>query len=245
MSLRVDNLSFKYDKGEKEILNNINFSLESGESLAIIGPIGCGKSTLISCLNKFNSVDDNTIFIIDDDDKDLDKDINDLKNEVFYSLTGTIFTDPESQYIKDIVEDEIIFSLENRAVEIDIIKEKVDKILKKLKLDDLRKRRFQSLSGGEKQLAILASVLVYEPKILFLDDATIMLDKKNKKIFLDNLFNSKRTIILTSNDLAEIAYCDKLLLLDENGKMVCFGDRSEMYEKYSEKIIELGLDVLT
>jgi len=235
--LKINNLSFNYIGAEKKIIKDINFSLNNGESLAIIGPTGCGKSTLINCLNKFNNVSDNTIFIND-------KNITDIDNEIFYTLTGSIFTDPNSQFIKDSVEEEIIFSLENRAVEINIIKSKVDNILEILGITHLRNRRFQELSGGEKQLAVLASVLVYEPKFLFLDDATIMLDKKNKKLFLDNLFTDKRTIILTSNDLAEINYCKKLLLLDYDGKMICFGDSGEIYKKHSEKISQLGLDLL-
>ena len=234
--LKVICLSFSYSKDDKKILKDINFSLNNSETLAIIGPIGCGKSTFISCLNKFNDISDNTIFIDD-------KNINNIDNDIFYSLTGTIFTDPNSQFVKDSVEEEIIFSLENRAVEIDIIKRKVEDILRVLNITHLRDRRFLELSGGEKQLAVLASILVYEPKFLFLDDATIMLDKKNKKLFLDNLFNGDRTIILTSNDLTEIGYCDKLLLLDNKGKMICFGDRVEMYKKYSEGIEELGLDL--
>jgi len=236
VSLKIKNLSFRYEKNEREILKEINFSLNNGESLAIIGPIGCGKSTLISCLNKLNTINNNSIFIDNND-------VNNIHNDNFYTLTGTIFTDPNSQYIKETVEAEIIFSLENRAVEIDIITEKVNNILDLLNITHLRDRRFQELSGGEKQLAVLASILVYEPKFLFLDDATIMLDKKNKKLFLDNLFNRNRTIILTTNDLSEIAYCDKLLLLDEKGKMICFGDREDMYEKFSDKINEVGLDL--
>ncbi len=233
--LEVKKLSFSYKSDENKILKEINFSLNNKDSLAIIGPIGCGKSTLISCLNKLNTIQNKTIFIDD-------KDINNIQNDIFYTLTGTIFTDPNSQYIKETVKEEIIFSLENRAIEIDIITEKVNGILNLLNITHLRDRRFQELSGGEKQLAVLASILIYEPKYIFLDDATIMLDKNNKKLFLDNLFNSNRTIILTSNDLSEIAYCDKLLLLDHDGKMLCYGDRQEMYEQYSEKIIELGLD---
>lgn len=222
MKVEVCNINFGYDNS-KNILENISFSVNSSENLAILGTSGCGKSTLLrivcgllpnSTKNQFSG----NVFI---DNKDISKHTNFWLEERSKGHIGFMFQAPELLPFLS-VEDNIALSL-------DIIKQKskdkVKEFLGKTELELHKDKLPHQLSGGMRTRVALARTFITNPKVLFLDEPFSSLDIIWKSRLYEELRNLKKisnsTIVLVTHDIFEAIYFSKtIIVLGKNGSMV-------------------------
>lgn len=220
------NVSFSYIEGEP-VLKNISFKIKKGESVALVGPTGSGKTSIISLLTRFYDIDEGEILIdginINDVRKeDLRKNIGVVLQDVFL-FSGTIRDNIKLN--KDISDEEIIKI--SKYVN-------ADPFIQKLpgKYDEPVMERASTLSSGQRQLLSFARTLVYEPKILVLDEATANIDTETELLIQDavkKLING-RTSIAIAHRLSTIQHVDKILVI-KNGTIREEGTHQDLLDK--------------
>lgn len=218
--MEVKNLSFHYH-GEKEILKNVNFSLESGQFLAILGNNGVGKSTLLKCLNKILKADTGELLL--DGENILQMSNHGVSRRIAF-VSQTV---PSTQMT---VHDMVMlgrrpymkwgFTEEDHRI--------VHRAMDRLNLDALRGRFLNQLSGGERQKVMLARALAQQPKLLLLDEPTSSLDIHNQyqvlNIVRELCHGDGLTAIVVIHDLnLALRFCDRFLLLRQ-GQVYAAGD---------------------
>ena len=220
--LETKNLSFKY-LDNSFTLSDINFSLDKGDFCLVVGKTGCGKTTLLKLLKKEITPSGELKGLVKIDGFDL-KDYDSSK--IVY-----MFQNPSRQIVSDKVYHEIVFGLEARGLEKEVIETKLAEIVNYLDINDLLEKHTMELSGGEAQLVSLASLLVLDPEVILLDEASSQLDPLTRKKFLEILKRINQdfgiTIILVEHNLEDILeFTDKIIVLDK-GKMIYFGLKEE------------------
>lgn len=223
MEIALKNLNAGYLVAKKEyslIIENMTINFESGKFHFLAGVSGSGKSTLLETICfLIKKISGEILF----DNKSIE---NKNNLNIFRKSSGIILQYTEKQFFNDTVEEEIIFNLKRNKISSEEIKNKLYEIIEKLNID--RKLLYASpfeISGGEKRMVALASVLISSPKILFLDEPTVGLDFESKKIFMSalNNFNKdlKLTIIQSSHILEDIIeYGDTVLILNKNKQFI-------------------------
>jgi len=218
--LKVTNLSYSYPAEKEQVLKNISFDVKKNETFSIIGPSGCGKTTLALTLNGLipNSIKGKLtgeIVVVG-------KKIKDIPTAELAQEVQILFQSPESQLFALNVEDEISFGLENLNIPWDEIKKRIDNILKKLDIENLRNSSIEELSSGQKQKVAMASVLVMNPKILILDEPTANIDPCSVRNFINLLENMKKdlTIIIVEHNLDFVKELSDRVMLVNNGRLV-------------------------
>ena len=214
-AVEVKNLYFKYEK--EWVLENINFDLNDKEFLAIIGPNGGGKTTLLKLLLGFLSPTKGEIKIYGKNPKENRILIGYVPQHTNFSLDLPIT-------VFDIVMQGRLKKGKFFYNKLD--KEKAKEILKNLKIEKLKNKKIKDLSGGERQKVLIARALVSEPKIIIMDEPTSAIDIKGQKEILDLIENLKITRIVVSHDIKillrnvdKIAYINKKAIIHEGPKL--------------------------
>lgn len=237
MVLSVENLKFSYD--DYLVLEDINFKIKPGDFVAILGVNGCGKTTLIKCLNRILKADEGIILVEDSN-------LKNLNSREVAKLMGYVPQHVEKGYLT--VFDAVLvgrkpyieWTLSKKDIEI------TKDILKLLDLDKYALRYINELSGGELQKVAIARALVQNPKILLLDEPTSGLDLKNqlevmeiiKKVSKEDKISS--IVIVHDLNLA-LRYCDKFIMMKEGNILVS----GEMKDLNAENIQEVyGVNVI-
>ena len=224
--IEIQELTFKYTDSKKNALENITLNIEKGDFIGIIGESGAGKTTFCSCLNGiiphhytgdfFGSV------------KVEGQDTFDIKPDKLALKVGSVFQDIEIQIVSYFVEDEILFGLENFGVPADQIESRITEALEALDITDLRHREISTLSGGQKQKVVFASILALQPEYLILDEPTGELDPASSlQIFklLKKLNEEKGiTIIIAEQKIMLLCEFVKKLIVLEKGTVVHYGE---------------------
>ncbi len=219
------NVEFTYPETKIDALKNITFSVKSGESLAIMGDVGSGKSTLVELISKVYSPNKGQILI---DGLDLEKiNLECLRNSIGYVPQNTFL-------FSDTIENNIKFGVniaEKKTIEEVAKISCFDKDVQgfKEKYNTMLGERGVNLSGGQKQRLSIARAIIKKPEILILDDSLSALDTETEKKILENLkyYNKKATIILTTHRISAAKKCDKILFL-KNGYFSEFGTHKEL-----------------
>lgn len=227
---RIENLNFTYADG-KQALEDISFSLEEGQMLCVCGPTGSGKSTLLRLLKREISprgTKNGVIYLNGRRQEDLGE--LEAATEV-----GFVMQRPEMQIVTDKVWHELAFGLENLGVRQDEIRRRVCEIAGYFGMETWFDKSTDSLSGGQKQLLNLASVMVMQPSLLILDEPVSQLDPIAASDLLATVGKLCRefgiTVIAAEQRLEElIPASDKLLAL-KDGRIVTFGDTRECVGK--------------
>lgn len=224
MGIIINNLSHKYDN--KLSINDLTIEMEDNKIYGLMGPSGSGKTTLLELIDGLLTPYKGKITINDN------ANIKDIRKEI-----GFVFQFPEEQFFELTVKKEIEYALNNFNI-------RKDKVIDAITLVGLNKeilnKKIKELSNGEKRLVAIASVLVYNPKIILFDEPTLGLDIKNKNKLiwlikqLKNTYN--KTIIISSHDI-DLLYelCDDLIVLND-GKLIMYGDPISVYKE--EEILE-------
>lgn len=212
--LEVKNLGFTYENYEKPVLNGVSFSLQAGEVLGISGSNGSGKTTLCYCLcgiipHCLSGKMDGKVFINGTDSGQVS--LHQLTSDV-----GIVLQDPGIQILMPTVEDEIAFGLENQRVPREKMKEIVNETLDLVGITPLRGENPNNLSGGQKQLAALASVLALNPSLLIFDESLSMLDEMASQRILfvmKKLKDRGKTLVIVDHTSRGRGLYDKIFLL--------------------------------
>lgn len=208
--LKVKNLSIKYNSSDKTYaLHDINFSVQTGERVALIGANGAGKSTLLLGLCGVLAPSSGEIsiknIILDK------KNLHELRREL-----GMIFQNPDEQLFMPTIYDDVAFGARNYGFPEEEIKVKMENLLEQLDILRLKDRMSHKLSGGEKRLAALAGVLMTDPSVLLMDEPSSFLDPKARRRMINILTELPQTMIIATHDLdMALDLCGRVILLKE------------------------------
>lgn len=213
--LSLENVCFTYPKRTEQVIKGITFSVKLGETVALMGPNGSGKTTIGKLMVKIYKPTSGRILI---DGRDI----------MSYSLSdigckiGYVFQNPEKQLFSPTVKEEISFGLRFRGVKEDRLIEKVDEMLSYFDLGHRADNFPFNLSQGEKQRLAIASVLALEPKFIIFDEPTTGLDYLRKKRFLEILCKVRDKgvgYMMISHDYDFCKSCTQRVLYIEEGKL--------------------------
>ena len=226
--IEVQNVSFSYNK-KFDVLENINFKIEDGESVGIVGANGVGKSTLLKLLVGLELDYKGKIEI---DSMPVDKkNLSKVREKI-----GYVFQDSDSQLFMPTIYDDVAFGPKNYGFSKEKVEERTIDALKSVGIEELKNRPIYHLSGGQKKLASIATVLSLKPEVLIFDEPTVGLDPKNRRRVIEVLNTINKTKIITSHDL-DLIYdtCDRTILI-ANGKTIKDGKTKEILN--DKKILE-------
>ena len=203
--LVIENLSFRYRDREATAIRNISFEAHRGEVLLIAGASGCGKTTLIRCINglvprSYKGEVTGRILVFGEE-------VREWPLARISQKIGTVLQDPERQILGTKVINEVAFGLENLGVPRQEIYERADEALRFLKIPHLRERETFHLSGGEKQKVALAGILAMRPSILLLDEPLASLDPASAQDTLDTvrqLADDGMTVLMVEHRVEDV-----------------------------------------
>ena len=232
--IKITNLGFSYPKQQNSVFNDLNLEIEKGSFASVIGPNGCGKSTVIHMLNGLLRPTEGDIKV--DGLSVMDKSLLwDIRKKINIS-----FQNPNDQIVGNIVERDIAFGPENLGLSKKEIKKRIDE---SLNLTDLKEQRLMEphdLSSGQKQKLALASILAIKPDVICLDEPSSMLDSHSKLEVMDILEKLNKdnniSIILTTHDL-DIALKAQRIVLINKAKVIADFTRDD-FSKYIDLISE-------
>lgn len=221
-------VSFSYEPG-KEVLHKVSFKVEPGESVALVGPTGAGKSTIVNLVSRFYNVDSGTVLI---DGKDISKvTLHSLRSQMGIMLQ-------DSFIFSGTIKDNILYGKLD-ATDEEIYKASktvcADGFISKMSdgYDTEVKERGSLLSQGQKQLISFARTLLSDPAILVLDEATSSIDVQTEKALqegLNSMVSGGRTSFIIAHRLSTIKNCDKIMYIDAGGITEC-GTHEELLAK--------------
>ncbi|WP_457567487.1 energy-coupling factor ABC transporter ATP-binding protein [Desulfurobacterium sp.] len=210
--LRVENLTVKRDG--KTVLNDINLKLSRGEKFFILGHNGAGKTTLIETIVGFVKPESGKIILKGEEIK---------TEEDYYKLritVGYIFQNPDDQLFSPTVEEDIAFGPLNIGIQREKIPEIVSNTLKLLGISHLKKKMTYKLSGGEKRLVSIASVLAMNPEALIMDEPTVGVDSEKMKLLMKFLKTTEKAIIMVTHNRDAVEELGWPAYRLEKGKLV-------------------------
>ena len=230
----IRNLNFYYPEQSEKALDNINLSINKGGFTVICGASGCGKSTLLRQLKTVlapHGIKTGEIFFDDVLLNDLD-----LRRQA--SEIGFVSQSPDNQIVTDKVWHELAFGLESLGVDTATIRARVSEMASFFGIQNWFHKKVTELSGGQKQLLNLASVMVMQPSVIILDEPTSQLDPISASDFLAILAKINRelgvTVILTEHRLEEALPLSTDTVFMDKGKIICSGTVQEVGNKLRE-----------
>ena len=243
--LKTKNLSFTYPQISSvhhATINDISFSLDSGETIGIIGHTGSGKSTLLQTLNGLIKPDSGTVFL---NEKDLWENPKEIYQKRF--KVGLVFQYPEYQLFEETAYKDIAYGPKNMGLSDEEIDLRINEYSALLGIteDNLNKSPFE-LSGGVKRRVALAGILAMEPDVLVLDEPTAGLDPIGRTMLFNAIkeyqIKTNAGVIIVSHSMEDLSkMCDKLLVLS-GGEVKKFGSVKDVFLDSAE-LNNLGLDV--
>ena len=225
--LEAKNLSVSYEDSPRKILDKISFKITPGEIVALVGPVGCGKTTLARALGRMIKIDEGCLYLDDNDVMDLK--LNQLRSNIaLVPQEGYLFTETLSENIKYGNPEASIEKVQESAYEArmtDDIKGFPDG------LKTLVGERGITLSGGQRQRTALSRALLVDSKIIVLDDALASVDNKTASAILQTIKKQySKTVLMISHQLSAAAACDRILVMND-GKIVQEGTHQFLIKK--------------
>lgn len=217
--IKIESASFGYDK-ENKIIEGMNLHIKDGEKVGLIGANGTGKSTLLKMLTGLVG-HEGSIKICD-----LEVEKKNLA-EVRKNL-GFVLQDSDSQLFMPTVYDDIAFGPRNYGMSKDEVETRVNEALERIGISHLKYKENYKMSGGEKRMACIATILAMKPKIILMDEPSIALDPYNRRNLINNLNEMPETKLIASHDLDMILdTCDRVILMNK-GAIRADGDAEEI-----------------
>ena len=226
--IKVDNLSFSYPSSDKLALDSVSLSIPESEFVVLCGKSGCGKSTLLRHLKKSMSPYGNKFGSVCFDGKEIDE----MNDRDAASKIGYVQQNPDNQLVTDKVWHELAFGLESLGYSNSVIKRRVAEMASYFGIQTWFRKSVSELSGGQKQLLNLASVMAMQPEVLILDEPASQLDPIAARDFLSTVHRLNRelgvTIVISEHRLEEIfPLADRAIVMDE-GRIIANARPSEV-----------------
>ena len=239
----IQALSFTYKDETAPALENISLSVPEGGFLGIIGPAGAGKTTLaraIASIVPHHYPGDYYGKTLVNGLDTIDNGLTDISR-----IVGTVFQDVDSQIISSVVEDELLYGMENFGIPHEEIPQRIAFALKQVGIENLKDRTIASLSGGQRQKVAIASVIALRPKVLVLDEPTGELDPvSSRQIF--NLLKTMNeeygvTVVIIEQKIMLLCEFARQLMVLDHGKIFLQGGTKEVLAR-AEELEKLGVN---
>jgi cobalt/nickel transport system ATP-binding protein len=218
--LTIEQLCVRYADGN-QVLDHLDFQIEKGETVGLIGANGAGKSSLLMSIVGILLPFEGKISI-----NGLEvnkKNLREVRERV-----GVVFQNPDDQLFMSNVYDDIAFGLRNYGMEEDAIGQKIAQIMKTLDIEKLMHQHSNKLSGGEKRIIAIATILVMEPSLVLFDEPTSFLDPKTRRKLIELLKSFPMTKLLATHDLdMALELCNKVIIL-KDGKVFAQGKATDI-----------------
>ena len=227
--LTINNVTVEYPDGTKAI-NNLSLNVKSGEKLALIGANGAGKSTLMLAIE---GILDSTGEIKIDDLVVDSKNIVKVRQQV-----GMLFQNPDDQLFMATIYDDIAFGPRNAGLDEESVKYRVEDRLKLLNIEHLKDKTALKLSGGEKRMAALATVLAMKPSVMLLDEPTAFLDPKARRNLINVLNSLPHTMLIATHDLTFAKEVCREAVVIKDGNFFAKGNCDEIL--YNQELMDGG-----
>ena len=241
--IELKDVSFAYGQGTERALDHIDLAVREGEFVGVIGPSGAGKSTLAAVMSGaiphhfagqlFGAT------LVDGQDT-CEVTLTDISRVV-----GSVLQDIDTQMVASVVEDEMLFGLENFGVPHDQIEERISQTLSTVGIEDLRDREIATLSGGQKQKVAIAAILALAPRVLVLDEPTAALDPASSTLVFETLRKVNElagiTVVVIEQKVALLCkYCGRVLVMSD-GRLAFDGEPHEVFA-HAHELREMGVD---
>ena len=212
--IEFKDVSFSYERGTP-VIEHLSFRIEAGQSVGLIGANGAGKSTVMKLLLGLVSGEGEVLV----DGTPVQKTtLSQIRRKL-----GFVLQNSDHQMFMPTVYEDMMFAPLNYGVPRDQAEQRVDAVLAQLGLEDLKHRHNHRISGGEKRMAAIATILAMEPEAILMDEPTAALDPYNRRIIINTIRDLKQTKLITSHDLDMILdTCERVILLSD-GKIVADG----------------------
>ncbi len=238
--LKIENLTFSYPCAKAKALDDISLTIKQGDFVLLCGRSGCGKTTLLRMLKK------ETIPHGEKSGRVLFNGCNveELSRSRSAESTGFVFQNPEQQIVTDKVWHELAFGLESLGVEKNEIRRRTAETAAYFGLERIFSSDTASLSGGEKQLLNLASVMIMNPQILILDEPTSQLDPIAAVDFINTVIKLNRdwgiTVILSEHRTEELFSAADMVMVMEQGRVTAYDSPSEISARLRNNPVSYG-----
>ena len=241
--IQISNFTFTYRESAEPVVRDVNLTIPDGAFVGITGAAGSGESTLTYAMNGiiphcypgdfFGSV------VVEGNDT-CETALTDIS-----LVVGSVCQDIDSQFVASVVDDEMLYGLENFGVPHDEIEARMVEALEDMGIGDLRDRTIDSLSGGQKQKVAIASILALRPKVLVLDEPTAELDPASSVGVFDLLTRYARehgtTVVVVEQKIALLSqYADMLVIVDEG--RIRFADTPANVLAHSDELLAIGVN---
>lgn len=232
--LLFEQVDFSYEKNEKT-LKHITFSVAEGETIGLIGANGAGKSTLLKLLVGLLSQYEGTISV-----ENLP-----VKKENYAEIRakiGYVFQDSDSQLFMTTAYEDIAFAPRNYGFSEDEVQRRVEKALELTGTQHLRDKQIYKMSGGEKKLISIATILSMTPEVIIMDEPTTALDPRNRSNLIRLLNGLPQTKLVASHDLDFIAKTCRRTIMISDGEIICDAPTGQVLT--NKELLELhGLEL--
>ena len=218
--IEFQNVKFAYESG-KDVIHDMSFRIEKGESVGLIGANGAGKSTIMKLLLGLLQAVDGKVLI---DGTEVKKEtLGDIRAKL-----GFVLQNSDNQMFMPTVYEDMIFGPLNYGLSREVVDKRVDEVLERLGLEYLKHRYNHKISGGEKRMGAIATILAMEPAAILMDEPTSALDPYNRRLVINTIRELKQTKLIASHDLDMILdTCDRVILIS-GGRVAADGPAAEI-----------------
>ncbi|MBR4150222.1 MAG: ABC transporter ATP-binding protein [Firmicutes bacterium] len=217
--IKLEDLRFEYEKG-LPVIDGVSLEIKDGESVGLIGPNGAGKSTLfmlmLGLLSGSGSISADGIELSK-------KTLPQIREKM-----GLLMQNSDDQMFMPTVYEDLVFAPKNYGLSDAETEERVKRVLSGLGIEYLRDRHNHKISGGEKRLAAIATLLVMEPSVLLMDEPTNALDPANRRLVINTVKALPQTKLIASHDLDMVWDCCERVVLLSGGRVAADGPREEI-----------------
>ena len=224
--IRTENMNFTYPDGTKA-LNEVNFKAEEGKIVALLGPNGAGKSTLFLHFNGILRPTSGKVLVNHEEVKYDKKDLMKVRQNV-----GIVFQNPDDQLFAPTVIEDVAFGPMNLGLSQEEVEKRVDESLKRVGMEEFKKKAPHHLSGGQKKRVAIAGILAMKPKIMVLDEPTSGLDPKGASQILKILYELNKegmTIIISTHDVDLVPLYAYQVYIISKGQIIKEGSPQEVF----------------
>lgn len=236
--VELKNISFRYEEDGPSVIKNMSLEIDADKTTAIIGHNGSGKSTIAKLMNGLLAPDEGEIIV--DGTKLTEETVWDIRRDI-----GMVFQNPDNQFVGTTVRDDVAFGMENRGFPRELMEKRIDDSLHSVRMEAYMDQEPHRLSGGQKQRVAIAGVIALQPKVMILDEATVMLDPLGREEMIQTINElrevEKLTLIMVTHDLEEIIKADHVIVLNK-GEIWDQGTPLDVLSR-GDELKEIGLDI--